>query len=172
MCPAECAAGPAGWLLALLCPLPDGEMVLPAFPWSLELGQHRQELGFVKGLLEMQINTVTNVVAISCASSSNSHRTSLSSSLPEGGSENCVKTRVCVSTATWASGPSSRSMPGPAQPGQRGRKTGFSMSSNSRSDPEIINIRGSFPIDFVGLWCNLLTNHRERGSSRNRGHMS
>lgn len=87
----ECADALVDWLLAFLCPLPDGEMVLPAFPWSLELGRHRQEPGFTKGLLEIQINTVTNAVTVNCVSSSNCHRTALSSSLPEGGRENRLK---------------------------------------------------------------------------------
>lgn len=78
-------------------------MVLPEFPWSLELGQHRQEPGFIKGLLEMQINTVTNVVSISCVSSSNSRRTSPSSSLPEGGRENQLKD---VFVSSWLPLPS------------------------------------------------------------------
>lgn len=107
VCPAECAAGPVGWLLAFPCPVPDGEMVLPAFPWSLELGQRSQERRFIKGLLEMQINTVTNVVTLSCASSSNSYRASLSSSLPAGGQEHRLKTRVHVSMS--APDPGSRS---------------------------------------------------------------
>lgn len=105
VCPAECAAGPVGWSLALLCPLTDGEMVLPAFPWSLEFRQHRQELGFIKSLLEMQINTVTNANAISCALASNSHRMSPCSSPPEGGRKNCLKTHVCVGTAILAPAP-------------------------------------------------------------------
>lgn len=160
VCPADCAAGPAGWSLALLCPLPDGEMVVPAFSWSLEFEQHRQELGFIKGLLEMQINTVMNVVAISCVSSSNSRRMSPSSSLPEGGRENCLKTRVCVTQPPGPLAPAAGPCLGQCS---QGRKTDFSISSRSRSDPEIINIQGSFPIDFVGLWCNLLAGNMGGG---------
>lgn len=61
MCPAECAAGPqTGHCLS--CVL--SQMVVPAFPWSLELGQRRQEPGFIKDLLERQTNTVTDVVTV------------------------------------------------------------------------------------------------------------
>lgn len=99
MCPAGCAAGPADWSLAVLCPVPDGELVVLAFPWSLELGQHRQELCFIKDLLERQTNTVMDAVTIHCVSSWTSHRTSPFSSLPEAGEENQLKKSVYVSMA-------------------------------------------------------------------------
>lgn len=95
MCPAECAAGPADWSLVVPCPVPDREMVIPAFPWSLELGQHRQEPGFIKALLERQTNTVTDAVTIHCVSSSSSCGTSPFSSLPEAGREKSAK-KACL----------------------------------------------------------------------------
>lgn len=99
MCPAECAAGPADWSLAVLCPVPDGEVVIPAFPWSLELGQHRQEPGFIKAWLERQTNTVMDAVTIHCASSLSSRGTTPVSSLPEAGRENQLRKPVYVSMA-------------------------------------------------------------------------
>lgn len=99
MCPAECAAGPADWSLVVPCPVPDGEVVVPAFPGSLELGQHRQEPGFIKDLLERQTNSGTDAVTIRSASSSSSCRTSPFSSLPEAGREKQLKMPVYVSMA-------------------------------------------------------------------------
>lgn len=87
-------------------------------------------------------------------------QTVLSSSLPEGGRENSLKLFLSQHGCPhprqpWATGPSSRSMPGPAKPEQWDRKTGFPTSSSSMSDPNSLMIEAVF----ARLWCNLLTNH-------------